>query len=270
MKNVLLNFIQGKNIADSLDMEIYLSSLSKFKAFDKILFANYITDAQTAMLSKYYDQIVNVPDRDYPVVGYKVYHDWLCEHAMHYEYAMHCDMRDVIIQKDPFEFMRNMPDKDLFLCAEGMKISESECNRIWHDWFLTTVSFNKHKYDDSEVLNGGTYGGKLSAILLFTQMVLIGMNRLTMRPAVMPDQVVLGFLERQLKINPKVNICHPYRDTFACTGEAIKRDNIEIYFDGTHVTNKDGEPYCIFHQWDRTELAKHFQNKELNTLRFSL
>jgi hypothetical protein len=84
------------------------------------------------------------------------------------------------------------------------------------------------------------------------------------------DQQFLGYLSQFLKTNPKNMLCHPYKDTFACTGEAIKRDDIEVYFDGTYVTNKDGEPYCIFHQWDRTELAKHFQNKEINTLRFSL
>jgi hypothetical protein len=35
--NALLSFIQGENVADKPDMDIFLSSISKFKSFEKIL-----------------------------------------------------------------------------------------------------------------------------------------------------------------------------------------------------------------------------------------
>jgi hypothetical protein len=31
-----------------------------------------------------------------------------------------------------------------------------------------------------------------------------------------------------------------------------------------------GEPYYLFHQWDRTEFANQIRSKEKNTLNFSL
>ena len=73
-----------------------------------------------------------------------------------------------------------------------------------------------------------------------------------------------------LKNNSKNMLCHPYNDTFACTGEAIKRDNVEVFFDGKYVTNKDGIPYSIFHQWDRTELAEQIRKKHESKLTFSI
>jgi hypothetical protein len=268
--NALLSFIQGENVADNPDMDIFLSSISKFKSFEKILFANYIKDRQIEHLKKYYDKIVIVPDKEYPVVGYKVYYDWLCENGMHYEYVLHTDMRDVILQKDPFEFMKLNSDKSLFLCAEGMKISENDCNQMWHDWFLKTCFFNKGNYQDSEVINGGTYGGKLESVMLYMQMVWLGINRLSGYHEIIPDQAILGYMERQLRKNPKVMICHPMRDNFCCTGEAIKRDNVEIGFDGKNACDLENNPFYIFHQWDRTDLCNFYREKSLNALKFSL
>ena len=37
MNNLLLNFLQGGRILESLDAEIYLSSLSKLKTFKKLV-----------------------------------------------------------------------------------------------------------------------------------------------------------------------------------------------------------------------------------------
>jgi hypothetical protein len=67
-----------------------------------------------------------------------------------------------------------------------------------------------------------------------------------------------------------VELCHPYTDNFCCTGEAIKRDNIDIFFDGQYACNEKGEPYYLFHQWDRTIYAETIRNKQKNTLSFSI
>jgi hypothetical protein len=123
-------------------------------------------------------------------------------------------------------------------------------------------------YEDEWVINGGIFGGKIEHMINHCLMMFSNTNRKSQ--FLVMDQQFLGYLSQYLKNNPKNMLCHPYNDTFACTGEAIKRDNVEVFFDGKQVTNKDGVPYCIFHQWDRTELANHFLAKESNTLRFSL
>ena len=73
-----------------------------------------------------------------------------------------------------------------------------------------------------------------------------------------------------LKDNPRIRFCHPYEDTFCCTGEAIKRDNIDVFFNGKKVCNEQGEDYYIFHQWDRTAIAEKIREDDTKTLRFSL
>ena len=41
------------------------------------------------------------------------------------------------------------------------------------------------------------------------------------------------------------------------------------FIDG-QACNMQGEPYYLFHQWDRTEYAELIRGKEKNTLQFSL
>lgn len=269
MNNLLLNFLQGDRILESLDCEIYLTSLSKFKDFKKIVFTYDVDPKNIELLKRYYDIIVTA---DYGIVPvnfcYLNYYNWLCKNGQDYDYVMHCDMRDVVIQKNPFEFMEKHPDKELFLVCEGMKIRENDCNQIWHDWVLDTIVYNKNTYNDSYVLNGGTYGGKTSAFLNYCTLILTAMNR--KHKYIIPDQAMLGYLYRQLKQNPNVMLTHPMTDNFCATGEAIKRDNVTVSFDGKNVLTHNKETFYIFHQWDRTEYADKIRNKQANTLSFSI
>jgi hypothetical protein len=87
---------------------------------------------------------------------------------------------------------------------------------------------------------------------------------------IIPDQAMLGYLYRQLSQNPNVMLTHPASDVFCATGEAIKRDNVDVYFDGTNVCNESGEKFYLFHQWDRTVIADFIRDKFKNTLSFSI
>ena len=52
MKNALLTFVQGKDFAESVDADIFLTTLSKFKTFDKICFVKDLTESQIASFKK--------------------------------------------------------------------------------------------------------------------------------------------------------------------------------------------------------------------------
>jgi hypothetical protein len=269
MNNLLLNFLQGDRIIESIDADIYLFSLSKFKTFKKIIFYNDLSNENIEKLKKYYDFVVPVEETLHPFnFCYLAYYNWLCENGSEFDYVMHCDMRDVVIQRDPFEFMENHPNKELFLICEGMRIKENDCNQMWHDWVLKTIIYNKEVYNDSFVINGGTYGGKTNAFLSYCTLILTAMNRKS--NYIIPDQAMLGYLYRQLSQNPNVMLTHPASDVFCATGEAIKRDNVDVYFDGTNVCNESGEKFHLFHQWDRTVIADLLRDKFKNTLSFSL
>ena len=58
MNNLLLNFLFGDRILDSIDAEIYLSSINKFKSFKKLICVNNVSEANIERLKKYYDYVV--------------------------------------------------------------------------------------------------------------------------------------------------------------------------------------------------------------------
>jgi hypothetical protein len=266
LKNLLVNFSVGDKCIDSLEGDIFLNSLSKFNTFEKAVFVSDVSPANIKKLKKYFDIII--PNNENLYTSYLALYNWLSEHVDEYKYVMHSDLRDVVIQKDPFEFFESQPNINMFYSLEGMKIQENDCNLWWEQNLRTILRSHNSTYKNEYVINGGIFGGKIEHMINHCLMMFSNTNRKSQ--FLVMDQQFLGYLSQFLKKNSKNMLCHPYNDTFACTGEAIKRDNVEVYFDGQYVTNKDGVPYCIFHQWDRTELAKHFQSKETNTLRFSL
>ena len=266
MKNLLVNFSVGDKCIDSLEGDIFLNSLSKFKSFEKAVFVSNVSSASIKKLERYFDIII--PNNENLYTSYLALYNWLSEHVDEYKYVMHSDLRDVIIQRDPFEFFEANPDINMFYSLEGMKIQENDCNLWWEQNLRTILRSHNSSYENEYVINGGIFGGKIEHMINHCLMMFSNTNRKS--PFLVMDQQFLGYLSQFLKKNKKNMLCHPYNDTFACTGEAIKRDNVEVFFDGKYVTNKDGVPYCIFHQWDRTELAQHFIKKESDTLRFSL
>ena len=266
MKNLLVNYSVGDKCIDSLEGDIFLDSLSKFKSFEKAVFVSDVSPRNINKLKKYFDIII--PNNENLFTSYLVLYKWLSEHVNEYKYVMHSDLRDVIIQKDPFEFFESNPDINMFYSLEGMKIKENECNLWWEQSLRTLLRSHNESYVDEYVINGGIFGGKIEHMINHCLMMFSNTNRKSQ--FLVMDQQFLGYLSQFLKNNEKNMLCHPYQDTFACTGEAIKRNNVEVFFDGQYVTNKDGIPYCIFHQWDRTELADKIRNKEESKLRFSI
>lgn len=266
MKNLLVNFSVGDKCIDSLEGDIFLNSLAKFKTFEKAVFVNNVSPQNIKKLERYFDIII--PNNENLYTSYLALYNWLSEHVNEYKYVMHSDLRDVIIQTDPFAFFESNPDINMFYSLEGMQIKENDCNLWWEQSLRTILRSHNSSYEEEFVINGGIFGGKIEHMINHCLMMFSNTNRKSQ--FLVMDQQFLGYLSQFLRKNPKNMLCHPYIDTFACTGEAIKRDNVEVFFDGKQVTNKDGVPYCIFHQWDRTELASHFLEKESNTLRFSL
>jgi len=266
LKNLLVNFSVGDKCIDSLEGDVFLNSLSKFNTFEKAVFVSNVSPANIKKLEKYFDIII--PNNENLYTSYLALYNWLSEHVDEYKYVMHSDLRDVVIQKDPFEFFESQPSVNMFYSLEGMKIQENDCNLWWEQNLRTILRSHNSSYQNEYVINGGIFGGKIEHMINHCLMMFSNTNRKSQ--FLVMDQQFLGYLSQFLKKNSKNMLCHPYNDTFACTGEAIKRNNVEVYFDGQYVTNKDGVPYCIFHQWDRTELADKIREKETNTLRFSL
>ena len=257
MKNLLINYLSGDKIFESLDLEIYFNSLKKINNADKLVVVNNVSDKNIKLLENKYDKIV-FKEAPFYYIYYKVF-DVLAEYAQDYEYALYIDTRDVVIQKNPFDYFDSKPEKDLFLVCEGMKSVENECNLYWHQLLSSTQIFPNQDGENNLIINGGTIGGRVSDYMNMLLLAMTNSNRKS--SGVITDQSIYTSLYPYLQKMKNVEICHPYTDTFCCTGEAIKRNNVDIKFIDGQACNMQGEPYFLFHQWDRTEYADEIRNK---------
>lgn len=268
MKDVIVNWSYGDKCIESQDGEIFLKSLKKLPLnIDKVCFTHQISQHNIDKLKKYFTHIVPSTENN-PYTSHLDLYRWLVKRQDEYEYVLQTDLRDVIFQKNPFDYMKLNPQYDMFYTLEGMTIKENDCNLFWHDNLKLILRSHNSDYSDNMIVNGGIIAGKISHYCNHLLNIFTNTNRLNKYLVV--DQQFLGYMYHFMKLNPKIRFCHPNDDTFCCTGEAIKRDNINIWFEGNNACNKNGEPYHIFHQWDRTKVADQIRNKEKNTLSFSL
>ena len=256
-RNLLINFSFGDKCIDSFEGDIFLKSLDKFKSFDKAVFVSQVSDRNINKLSKHFDIIIQNDENMFTC--YIALYAWLSQNIDKYNYVLHSDLRDVIIQEDPFIFFEENPEINMFYSLEGMKIAENECNLFWENTLRPKLRSHNGPYSQEYVINGGIFGGKIDAFVNHCLMMFSNTNR--NEEYMVLDQQFLGYLSQFLRMNSKNKMCHPHLDTFACTGEAIKRGNVEIFFDGEKACNKEGKPYCIFHQWDRTKFANKIRDK---------
>lgn len=268
MKNLILNSLMGDKIFESLDLEIYFKSLKKIKNADKFCIVRNISLQNLKVLEKIYDKLI-FPERDYfHYFVHFIYLDTLIKYAQNYENVLYVDSRDVIIQKNPFEFMENNSQFDLFLFAEGMKIYENEMNMIWHQHLKSTQYYHSEKSEEYLVINGGTFGGKPTSVINHLMLSVTNTNRKAQ--GLITDQAIYSDLFKYYSQLKNIHIAHPYNSLLHATGEAIKRNNVKVKYISNQVCNLNDEPYYIFHQWDRTEYADEIRNKHKNTLSFEI
>lgn len=263
-KNVLLNYSFTDKCIDSIDGEIFLQSLSRLKGFEKVVFVNSVSERGIKTLSKYFDKIIFTEES--MQTGHYAYYKWLVERQDEYDLVFQTDLRDVILQGNPFEFMQKHPDKHMFYTCEGMKVKDNTCNLYWENQYRTLLRNYNEDYKESFVVNGGIVGGRIDYFLNHLLMVFTNINR-NINPPIM-DQQFITYMYQHMNQNPKVMFCHPNTDNFCVTGEAVKWGNITINHDGNNAISPANQPYYIYHQWDRTKHADLIRDKFKRTLSF--
>jgi len=268
MKNVIVNWSYGDKCIESLDGEIFLASLKKLPSnIDKVCFVHDISDYNIEVLKKYFNIIVFSQEKNV-FGGYLDIYRWLIERQDEYKYVLQTDLRDVIFQKNPFDYMELNPQYDMFYTLEGMKISENTCNKFWHDSLRHILRSHNYEYDSNMIVNGGIIAGKISHYCNHLLNIFTNTNRAN--KYLVNDQQLLSYMYQFMKDNPKIRFCHPYKDNFCATGEAIKWGNVIINHDGINALDSSNQPYYIYHQWDRTKHADLIRDKFKRTLSFVL
>jgi hypothetical protein len=268
VKNVIVNWSYGDKCIESLDGEIFLKSLKKLpSSIDKVCFVHDVSSHNIDYLKKYFDIIVK-SDENNPYTSHLDLYRWLIKRQDEYKYVLQTDLRDVIFQKNPFDFMEKNNNFDMFYTLEGMNISENDCNKFWHDSLRPILRSHNGDYQNNMIVNGGIIGGRIKDYCNHLLNIFTNTNRVN--KFLIVDQQFLGYMYQFMKLNPKIRFCHPYEDNFCATGEAIKRGNVKVIYKDNLVCDQNGEPYYIFHQWDRTNVCEKIRNQQKNTLTFSI
>lgn len=255
--NLIVNCIWGTKLFENNAMEPYLKSLDKIDNAQKALLVTRCNPLDLEKISHHYDVIIEF-SKDIIHCDYVIF-DFISAHSDVFENVLFCDTRDVILQKNPFDYM-NTSDKKLFLVSEGMNITESAPN---YNWLIRLLKTQRDFNDDmflNQVVNGGVFGGKIEHVIYLLMLAFTNTNRNSSEPIF--NQTVYSFIEYYLKTTKFTEICKPDTSLFCLTGEGVGKHGVPMKIVDGLACNENSEPYYIFHQWDRTHFADEVINKK--------
>jgi len=129
----------------------------------KVLFVCDITDAARTALTKLGFELI-----DYVSTGnntvierFRILRDWLVGEKHNIRFIIHCDVRDVVVQRDPSPFMEQQSAK-LFGASEFILYRNEFCNPDWIVKLYGQPTLDTLK--DEEVICAGTIAGEADAV----------------------------------------------------------------------------------------------------------
>ena len=238
---------------------------------DKVLFAINASPQTVKQIEEHGFRVITAPsktDSMFHMERFFHIYDFLKKNVNEYRYVITTDVRDVIFQKDPTEYLLNNDFTPLIAVSESIKIKDEHWNRN-----NIIKAFGQYFYDDiqeEEVLNVGTLSGRADYVcdlcgFLF-QMSL-------KRDDWVADQAAYNVMMRwkPLKSSYKiVTLDDPYCCNLHITNKPNEKEMFApfilkkppVFEDGLLKTGETKEPFYIVHQYDRDpELLKYFNDK---------
>lgn len=265
-----MTWMSGKEFCKTEYVRCFVNSTRVVTDADKVVFTHDMEGDIKEWLRSENFKIVEVDPKDVtnPAKDRFLYY-WRYLVNSTYDLAMHVDSKDVIFQKNPFGWLsRNRwedvalgteakayPINSVVLINEGMPPSSNGFHLIEQLNFQSTIPDNFKQDCREVVLNSGVILGNAYEMgnHMFTQWIsgTVGSPNCT-------DQANLNYLYCYLKENPVYHISNPHKESLCLTGEAVKDGYIDTeQRDGIYYRKDSADPYCIFHQWDRTEYANN-------------
>lgn len=198
-------------------------------------------------------------------------YDYLKNNKNKYRNVISTDVRDVIFQSNPFDYLKTkFYNIGLVAASEAIKIKDEKWNRE-----NIIKNFGPYFYNDienSEVLNVGIIAGTAELVkdLCFTLFQLS-----SNRPDWVADQAAYNML---LSFEPWKSKCSitRLRDGWALNAHVTNKPDQMLefepyllekrpYFKNGKVVNSEGKPFVIVHQYDRVPEWMEFFSKKFGT-----
>ena len=241
---------------------------------DTVLIAIGTTDEMASRLESEGVKVVRVAKNDQMMVHmlrFIYIYNFLKEYGDEYRYVISTDVRDVIFQKNPTEYLKKklMPYAvySLLVSSESISIENEEWNRdniiknFGHYFYL--------EVNEADVCNVGILAGRSKAIqALCFDLFHYSSNR----PDWVADQAAYNILVNSKKWE-SIILQTRLKDAWALNAHVTnKPDLIEKlgpylleerpYFKDGQILNAAGDPFVIVHQYDRVpEWMEYFSDK---------
>lgn len=174
------------------------------------------------------------------------------------------DVKDIVFQKDPTEWLNKNMNKDILAFSESLKFGDEEWARLNAG---TSFPMEWEWLQNEEICCAGTIVGKRNAIRdLFIDIYRWSLT--TSNPEQLADQAAYNILIRLHQFKDKVQFVKQQEGFAAQLHLKLKKGDILPYteklptIDESDVKNEKGELYTLVHQYDRNEeLKKLIENK---------
>lgn len=174
------------------------------------------------------------------------------------------DVKDIVFQKDPTEWLNANMNKDILAFSESLKFKDEEWARLNAG---TSFPMEWEWLQNEEIYCAGTIVGKRDAIRdLFIDIYRWSLT--TSNPEQLADQAAYNVLIHLNQFKDKVQFVKQQEGFAAQLHLKLKKGDILPYseelptIDGDEIKNSKGELYTLVHQYDRNEeLKKLIENK---------
>jgi len=264
MSDLFLTWASGCTEENICEYLVYFNSLKRHaRGVEVVCLTNNLLPEHERFISKTGCRVIKVSD-DLPceyVLRDRWLHYWkyLSQRTDHYDCVLISDSRDVLVQGDPFLYLRRSWHK-LHVTSEGFVHSESSWNMVEQFEAQKSVGDFNRNYYFWPVVNGGVVLGRSNYV---RNLCFLIWNSVLRNHGMCTDQGVINYLFSFLKEDVDYTISDPHHTHLCITGEAIKENLLKFnpVFKDNQILSLDGQPYILFHQWDRTIFKEDILSK---------
>ena len=252
-------------------IKLWIQSINEcgFKG-DKVLIAIGASPRTVEEIQSYGFIVVSVPSNSslmFHMERFIHIYQYLKAHGDNYRYVVTTDVRDVIFQRDPMEYISKQSNK-LIAVSESIKIKDEHWNRG-----NIIKNFGEYFFDEiknEDVLNVGTLAGTSKYVCdLCGMLYQMSLNR----PDWVADQAVYNILMRWYPYKDVYQTV-TLKDPFCCNLHVTNKPEEKAMFapfilekppvfeDGLLKTGETKEPFYIVHQYDRDPILSKFFNEK--------
>lgn len=267
-----LTFITNEIFEDKNKREqfnvYYNSSIKNIPDCDHVYLTNNLKDEWKNCLLE--DDSVDVVEFKHPIKHlfcdrHFAYWEYLIDHGHKYKEILISDCRDILFQKNPFEWVNEWKSRFekikgnhkflndfVIVTSEGFKMSRNGFSTIENFKFEQDISPNfRAKTKEQFVINGGVSLGTPLALKNYHFLIWSLMSKNTQDYT---DQAAINWAFTFLKEDETYSISFPQQDTLCLTGEGVKEGVVSPSFqDGLIKNSLLDQSYFMVHQWDRMD-----------------